>query len=491
MTLSNYGCTKLRDSCHSCATSKIKCPKEKPSCSKCTARGIKCQYYFAKRPGRRRENSAGHPSSPTSNVINNDDTIQQPNSISISSSRYNTDTETQSNRSRDGDTIEMLGLFSAINCTASPTSSLPNILNTPSNSTISISSMSDNFIGSYSADVFSVFGDSEMYPQLADFDSNVNNMDFVMKDPCFEHTVVDNDSITCTSNDIGSLLIPNETINFDTVSSNTIDLMSASSTVSSGMSSLGSGFQTPSIGLSRMSRVTTATSNNLACVCVAEGLDLLKTLSSAQCSLVTSLAGTDSVLSGDMSFYQIVLLENQQNIEAVSSMLSCSSCAEDSFLLTILSMIVLKILERYSNVAKERICGPIAGSAALDAVPRLANDMISSRKEPLSRTYNMAPHNDSVHGRPPAQLVLGELYRVQRLVNRLSPKLKGSKEGSYGQVSTMGLKFQAHSRIAAEENDKLTATTPISSNTLAQIECDLRTSLSSLARDVISKLRQN
>lgn len=45
--------SKLRDSCQSCALSKIKCPKEKPICSRCESRQMECQYFLTKRPGRK------------------------------------------------------------------------------------------------------------------------------------------------------------------------------------------------------------------------------------------------------------------------------------------------------------------------------------------------------------------------------------------------------------------------------------------------------
>src|SRR5947208_442156 len=47
---------KLRDSCHACASSKLKCYKEKPTCSRCAKRGITCEYVATKRGGRKHEN---------------------------------------------------------------------------------------------------------------------------------------------------------------------------------------------------------------------------------------------------------------------------------------------------------------------------------------------------------------------------------------------------------------------------------------------------
>lgn len=41
---------KLRDSCHACASSKVKCHKEKPTCSRCRKRGITCEYFAHRRP---------------------------------------------------------------------------------------------------------------------------------------------------------------------------------------------------------------------------------------------------------------------------------------------------------------------------------------------------------------------------------------------------------------------------------------------------------
>jgi hypothetical protein len=93
---------------------------------------------------------------------------------------------------------------------AVPPTSLPGsngFLDTPPSLTISTSPILDNVLGMYS-DVFSVLGGSNMFPQLADFDPNINDMDFSMTNFYFEHPVMDSDSVTHTLNYIGSLLIP-------------------------------------------------------------------------------------------------------------------------------------------------------------------------------------------------------------------------------------------------------------------------------------------
>ncbi|KAI1634861.1 aflatoxin regulatory protein-domain-containing protein [Biscogniauxia mediterranea] len=57
---------KLKDSCHNCATAKLRCSKEKPTCSRCENRGKKCQYLATKRAGRKRVSSLNNRSSSTS-----------------------------------------------------------------------------------------------------------------------------------------------------------------------------------------------------------------------------------------------------------------------------------------------------------------------------------------------------------------------------------------------------------------------------------------
>ncbi|KAL8927716.1 MAG: hypothetical protein Q9208_002131 [Pyrenodesmia sp. 3 TL-2023] len=44
---------KLRDSCESCASSKVKCSRDKPTCRRCAERGTKCLYSIQQRTGRK------------------------------------------------------------------------------------------------------------------------------------------------------------------------------------------------------------------------------------------------------------------------------------------------------------------------------------------------------------------------------------------------------------------------------------------------------
>jgi hypothetical protein len=322
----------------------------------------------------------------------------------------------------------------------------------------------DNVLGQYSSDLSSVLADSDMFHSLPDFDPEPNDMDFSMAD-YFGHPAIDGDG------DIGSLLRP-ETIGFGLGTLDSNDPLSAPFAVSSWVPSLVPSVPTSSTDPNMMMMRAPSTTD-ISCGCVTQALDLLKTLSLSMTAMGSA---------------QAVLVENKHHVETVSNLLSCYSCTEDAFRLVIVSMIVLKILERYASVARILVFGSRVGSVETDTGPRSANGMISSSKNQLtalSRTYTM-PRDDSASGYAPARLVLGELHRVQRLVDRLSPKLRGSKEGD-----VRGMEHAIWGRLQVASGNDKAQSTPFCSNTLAQMESDMRNSLSSLSADIITRLAQN
>lgn len=350
-------------------------------------------------------------------------------------------------------------------------------LDTPQSLTIEAALTADNVLGKYSSDFSSVLADSNMFYSLSDFDPDPNDIEFNVTD-YFEHPSIDGDGVSRSSNDIGSLLIP-ETINFSLGALESNDLLSASFAVSS-EASVPTLLSTTGLNMTIMRTPTT----DKSCGCVTQSLDLLKTLSSTPSSPTSWMSAAGPALSSGrtaMGAAQAVLIENKQHIETVNSLLSCSLCTEDSFRLVIVSMIVLKILERYASTARAQV------SVENDTGQRSTNSIISSSKDhmrALSHTYTM-PRDDIANGHAPARLVLSELHRVQMLVNLLSPKLRGSKEGD-----ARGMEHTIWGVQVANENDK-PQSIPFSSNTLAQMESDMRNSLSSLAAEIIKRLRQN
>ena len=478
--------SKLRDSCHACAISKVKCPKEKPSCSKCQCRGITCQYFLAKRPGRRRENNA---SNSTGNNSNRCLSNRSLGTSSISNSNSNTKANAASSRSMEWDTLRDsqptpgTGLLSKASIVI-PTNSygVDSHLMTPLSQSVPASPRPDNVFATNTAH-FSVPGENNMFYGLADFGSEVNDMDFIMSamDSPFDLLGMEcgsiTGSITQTPNDIESLLIPAERINLDHASLDTpssLDLLSTSS----GASSTGSNIHSQPTGKTSMTDITDAS----PCGCLIQALDLLKKLSSGSVSPRTAFPSPDATevpRTVNAGSAQIVVLENKQSMEAVSSKLACSSCADDSFLLTVLSMIVLKVLERYAAVAQAQPHKPV----------RLSVNIISGGDDWMRAPSHAhsGSYDESGSGRVAAQLVLSELHRVQRLVNQLSPKLKGPKERE-GQNIAPKLRYWSRPRVAG--NGDRMVMTPILAGTLDQMERDVRKSLSTLSTEITNGLRQ-
>jgi hypothetical protein len=187
--------------------------------------------------------------------------------------------------------------------------------------------------------------------------------------------------------------------------------------------------------------------------CLAQALDLLKSV---------------SVSSGNLP--QALLLENKMCTDTVSRMLSCS-CTEDGFLLTVLSMIVLKVLGRYASAAGRDAAGRHIGGPFTPGYGTFRADECELECDDQQRIA--------------AQSVLGELHRVQRLVNQLSPRLKTPRE--VGIVNSGGNGTLGMTGDSCRDD---TSTAPFSASTMDQIGSDLRKSLSALSLGIIHNLRQ-
>lgn len=365
-------------------------------------------------------------------------------------------------------------------------------LMTPLSLSVPASPRQDNVFTANAAQ-FSMPGDNSMFSGLADFGSEVNDMDFIMStmDSPFDLLGMEcgsiTGSVTQTANDIESLLIPAERINLDHASLDTPSTLDLLGTLS-GPSSTVSNVHSLPTGKTSMADIT----DTSPCGCLMHALDLLKKLSSGSSSSRTAFTSPDAMeVPGTVnaSSVQIVVLENKQSMEAVSSKLVCSSCADDSFLLTVLSMIVLKVLERYAAVAHSQPNKTGKSEAEADKSARLSNSIVSGGDDWMrmsSHSHN-GTYDATGSGRMASRLVLSELHRVQRLVNQLSPKLKGPKERE-GQNIGPKLRYWGGPRVTGD-GDRISMA-PILAGTLDQMERDVRKSLSTLSTEIINGLRQ-
>jgi hypothetical protein len=229
-------------------------------------------------------------------------------------------------------------------------------------------------------------------------------------------------------------------------------------------------------------------STDSSCCCLIRTLSLLKQLSPN--------AATGCTVSGDQGYengvnrprtLQAVIAENEQTIEAITTMLQCS-CSQDPYLLSIMSLIVFKILGWYAAAVRE--------------TPKVGEKDDSTDQPSLLRNSEQVVKSPAVIGnycidgddreRMAAQLVLSELHHAQRLVNELSRRLMGcgkrnleQHEASTSQSRNGGV-AEGGQNIALDGE----STFPISSSLLNQLEADLRKRLRALTGEIVDRLRR-
>lgn len=220
--------------------------------------------------------------------------------------------------------------------------------------------------------------------------------------------------------------------------------------------------------------------------CLIQALDLMRELSATKPSVcirstgqtdvaTVSTVGTDANLSA-----QNVVAENQQTFETVNNMLQCP-CTEDSYLLIILSMIVMKALGRYAAAARNQFWG--AGEKG---------DKSRASTSTHEQVGQFSGVGDENTGRLGAQLILGKLHTVQRLVKQLSPRLKahGPETASEGEGDLERDILMGDWQVAFPSESGMTPA-PLSPTVFEQIDVDLRKALSALSSEIINMLRQN
>ena len=220
--------------------------------------------------------------------------------------------------------------------------------------------------------------------------------------------------------------------------------------------------------------------------CLIQALDLMRELSATKPSVCIRSTGrndvaTVSTVGTDANLWaQNVVAENQQTFETVNDMLQCP-CTEDSYLLIILSMIVMKALGRYAATARKQFRG--AGERGDKSRAS------TSTHEQVRRISGLGDDNT---GRLGAQLILGKLHTVQRLVKQLSPRLKarGPETGSKGGGDLEQDHLMGDWPVASPSEVEITPA-PLSPTVFEQIDVDLRKALSALSSEIINMLRQN
>ncbi|KUJ13610.1 uncharacterized protein LY89DRAFT_754499 [Mollisia scopiformis] len=438
---------KLRDSCHACASSKVKCHKEKPTCSRCAKRGITCEYFVTKRVGRKHENRSTDKSYTTAKTPQSNIPIPiEPASQSTSS--------------------EMNYFLSPGLLQPSPGQT------TTSNSSDNFSTLFspvDSFLSSVLTSLstgFDDFSNTSVFPESSDFDM-LNQSNFYLGDG--------NNSSKSGTDSVGFL---NAQVNYS-IFDEPVSELSNLSQPQSPPSSHGSSTS------DLQGNHTVHTSADSPCFCLIRGLGLMKQLSPiAPAAQTISTGEGNQTTTSQTPTVQTVIAENEQIVEAVGNMLQCQ-CAQDGYLLTIMALIVFKVLGWYAAAAR--------GTSASE------DDNRSPTKPPHSRKPSC--HAEQVLqdptvvgdycldgedlGRMAAQLVLNELHRVQRVVNQLSDKLK-AYGGEVRGMDTVKSGTEGRQNFLSDSETN----SPFSVLMLDQLETDIRKRLTALSLNIIDMLRR-
>lgn len=156
-------------------------------------------------------------------------------------------------------------------------------------------------------------------------------------------------------------------------------------------------------------------------------------------------------------------------------------------------MTVLKIIERYGAAAHAPIDTNLNSKSDHGQWTRFSGSYSHSlrvsapdqgRRRTLSTPAVARGHDDAGRETMVAKLVLGELHRVQRVVNKLSRELEKYREGGGGGGGGGG--DLAAGGAGGQPAKQLLVTT----STLAQLETDMRKSLNALSTEIIDQLRR-
>nr|AAM02986.1 AFLR [Aspergillus nomiae] len=379
---------KLRDSCTSCASSKVRCTKEKPACARCIERGLACQYMVSKRMGRNprapspleptRRPSESLPSAGSEQGHSVHNTYSTPHVHSHSHPQPHPPPPPQSDQPPHAlPTPNGSGRYSAIFSHQSPP--LP----------LEAQGLGGELSGQEQGTLSSLTVDSEFGDSLHSIDHG-NHADFLAEPT-------------------GSLFDA-----FLEVGTPMIDPFLESAPVPP--------FET-----------------RYCCFSLAlQTLTHLFPHAPLGCQLRLT-GGEDS--SCNLTTIDMVLSGNKKATDVVRNILGCS-CAQDGYLLSMVVLIVLKVLAWYAAAAGTQCPSTAVGGNNSSDSSGSSRSSSSSSNSPTTVSEERVLHVPSLVGghcvdeedqpRVAAQLVLSELHRVQSLVNLLAKRLQEGGDDAAG-----------------------------------------------------------
>jgi hypothetical protein len=265
--------------------------------------------------------------------------------------------------------------------------------------------------------------------------------------------------------------------------------------------------------------------------CFAIALDILARLFSGAPAGCTLPCSDDPVAPAQARTIDSILSENRHIIESVTSLLDCP-CSQDEYLVSLITLIALKVMGWYAAAADDPHPRPhpssTSSSSSSSTTPPspIAPFSVSmhtswpssgsvspadtSRRPSTSTSATSvsgSPHglteqvlrlpavaggyrlSDQQQGRIAAQLVLSELHRVQRLVSALTQRLESIRLRARASQE-MGCELESGGVGERRGGGGGARTPPFSVPTFCQLEEDLRKRLRALSSETIDVLRR-
>ncbi|KAK3615339.1 hypothetical protein LTR56_026650 [Elasticomyces elasticus] len=496
---------RLRNSCRSCANSKVKCDKGKPTCSRCQTRSLDCAYLQSKRPGRVPGKS--HTSQPIDQFGMEDNQAAKsandytafaglPSAVDFGSGDYGADFGHQ--RTDSGLGIPSMGNMDF------------NVFGTP---IIEDANTNLFYAGNAPTAPMGSSGEASSSEAIVGSDWMMSELNLADLNSWWTDSINDfsNESLSLTNSDYTSLAASTAPSSLAPSSSSYSQPQNSLDPLAASQSSAHDRKKLPLPAQSQLPGPGMPTRNpRSSCTCMAQALDLLKTLSSTDLpELPPNSVDT---------YTQRVLLQNKQDIEINLAILECRTCSNDRYLLMILLMIAAKILTRYVSAAAS--CGSRNhGSEPPSAMQGEDETTVVSehadRLMELSRTWGgfcmMLPAtngNGSAQSpsREAVQRVLRELHRVQRLLSALAVRRKSLGGHAVGLCSVANLGENPRSAIErnssnnrvgskrpllSESTTGSTTAIPLPFVALESVEADIRHGLSALSAVMRSLLNNS
>lgn len=513
---------KLRDSCDDCSDAKIKCNKEKPVCSRCNVKGLICCYGPSHRSGRRstavskasersRKSTTPGPVPASAQVIA---PALQPASTSNETditAALNAASNTDFNFSIDAFAFPDIALDGAAS-EMTPFTMFPELLK------MDVSAPEYDVAALMSSNPDSLNNNSRKSNRENSNSSSNNSLIYNNGDDSISSGI---DGMTYDPqwfNDPGLTFPNNFASGLGMQHSSSYASQMTLPDISTPSSLQSSIFNHQPFPVPNSNTIFCTPPPKTSCTCLMQALSLLAALhdnnnaSSSTSSTppvigaLTALyppyadnddnnttsprnlvsGGGTGVKSAATTIHQSLFL-NTTSLQQATTILNCECSTHNQQLVFFVAFIALKTMDRYTAAAH--------GADTLDRSGDCGDggsDFLSISKDTPESSSGDGDGGGKGDSRARAQLVLGELHRVVRLVVTLSKRMRGG-QGRRGSSSS-GLSSQTSGGKSSEISGGGSHGAPggyeISESCFAQLENDLRKHLKAVTNDTMAILRR-